>query len=129
MRASTFPDLSSADEIYHVFVKPLLEQLTRAQYGTGRVKEQAKDQALAWASRVLDAAFFPVDPQTMRVPWMLAVAYNFCEEYDRLPTKKELWLAVRRRHPRAFDIGEDMEAKLIKLAGLSGLPQSRRAKK
>jgi hypothetical protein len=116
-------------EAYRRFIVPIAQRLNGIEWASHEEAERMKKEALHWVSLVLNESFPPLDLKARRVLGLIETARRLCQEHDRLPLKKELWSAVRRRDPKTFTVGEDTERNLLKMAGLHKLPQARRGGK
>lgn len=119
------------------FVQPIADILSKRNSGLLDEAERLKQQALDWFRLLIDDASSPGrlekgiegSLEEQRIAGLIWSAYSLCVKLDRIPYKKEVWVAARARDKKMFLIGADTETNLLKKAGLDGLPQARRGHK
>ena len=113
----------------YFFLRPIAITLAEIDRGLPEEAERLKQQALDWVRLIFDKAFPAGDLESERVVGLIEIAHSLCRKLDRIPYKKEVWDEARARDKKLFVVGEDTERKLLKKAGLDGLPQGRRGRK
>jgi hypothetical protein len=109
-------------------VMPLASKLKGIKRNDPAGAERIKQQALHWVAQVIDNTFpdhLDPDGDLQRAADLTQIAHLLCQFLDAIPTKKEVWQMARIRDRDKFTLGDTEKNRLLAMAGLKDLPQSR----
>ena len=96
---------------------------------TNEEAQKLKTQALKFLSDVVDHMFKGLlknkKTPLIRASQAIPSAFKYCQEIDRLPTKKELADYLKNLPEGGFHLNPTDYREMLKLAGLDGLPENK----